>query len=273
LQFVAFPALLAGAKVVYTEHAKHSILKYPRLRRQARILSVLCSKVVCVSHDLKQFMVKDVGVKPSRIEVIHNGVDLERFTALEPDQKTNSKSELVIGTVARLTEAKDHGNLLRAFALVREKISQARLVLVGDGELRREIETMIRDLDLERSVDLLGKRSDIPKQLAHMDIFVLPSKREGFPVSIIEAMACAKPVVATDVGGVREIINDGEDGVIVPPEDHSSLATALLRLAQDFGLRERLGSKARLKAIEQFSEQAMMEKYQGLFNKTGGRVA
>ncbi len=273
LQFAVLPALMAGTKIIYTEHAKHSILRYPRLRWVAKIFSNACLKVVCVSKDLRDFMASTVGVRPSRLQVIHNGIDIERFSCSINEEIGRRNRNQVIGTVARLTEAKDHENLLCAFAAVRKVEPDVCLLLVGDGELREEVESMISSLRLEDAVEMTGKRSDIPQLLNGMDIFVLPSRREGFPVSIIEAMACGRAVVATDVGGVREIIDDGVDGIIVPPEDHQSLAAALAQLLQDQELRNRLALNARKKVVKLFSEQTMMGKYMRLFISAGGHLA
>ncbi|MDZ4165680.1 MAG: glycosyltransferase, partial [Smithellaceae bacterium] len=188
LQYVMPAALLAGVAVVYTEHARHSLGRHAWLRRMARLHGRLFGKMVCVSQNLRSFMIDVVGLRPDRIEVIPNGIDLSRFA--QPAQEPSRKSgDVVIGTVARLTEAKDHGNLLRAFATVRKESPDVRLLLVGDGELRQEIESLVSSLGLEDAVEMTGKRSDIPQLLADMDIFVLSSRREGFPVSIIEAMA------------------------------------------------------------------------------------
>ncbi len=270
LQYAVLPALLSGAKIIYTEHAKYSLSKSPTLKRKSRYLSLFTKKVVCVSYDMKSFMTNQVGVSPSRVEVIHNGVDLSDFSIRYQEDPPNKRKDVLIGTVARLSEPKDHGNLLRAFALVREKIPGVRLLLIGDGELRSDIELMIHQHGQEKNVDMLGRRSDIPELLAGMDIFVLPSKREGFPISILEAMACGKPVVATDVGGVKEIISSGNDGLIVPPEDHYSLAAAIIRIIEDIGLRKRLESGAVNKIVSNFSKEVMMQKYMNLFNSVGG---
>ena len=271
LQYAALPALLAGTKIFYTEHAKYTLSKSSMWRRKSRYLSLFAKRVVCVSNDMKNFLVDNIGIKPSRIEVIHNGVDLSSFNVFHLKSDAERENEgLVIGTVARLSEPKDHGNLLRAFALVLKKIPKVRLMLVGDGDLRADIEFMIRELGIEENVEMLGRRGDIPELLATMDIFVLPSKREGFPISILEAMACGKPVVATDVGGVSEIISNREDGIIVQPEDHESLAAALLQLLEDERFRKGLGSKAFDKALSSFGEEVMMKKYMNLFTSTGG---
>jgi len=271
LQYAIPAALLAGVALVYTEHARHSLGKHAWLRRLARLHGSLFGPMVCVSQNLRGFMIDEVGLKPERIEVIHNGIDLSSFT--QPTPGNGRTGGVVIGTVARLTEAKDHGNLLRAFAMVRREAPEVRLVLVGDGELREDIESMVSSLGLRDAVEMTGKRSDIPQLLAGMDIFVLPSRREGFPVSIIEAMAGGRAVVATDVGGVREILEDGADGIVVPPEDDASLASAILGLVRDPNGRARLGDNARQKAARDFSDQAMIRNYKRLFTSAGGARA
>ena len=272
LQYVMPAALLAGVAVVYTEHAKHSLSKHARLRRMANLHGRLFGKMVCVSENLRGFMIDVVGLRPDRIEVIPNGIDLSRF-AHSVHERIQQNEGVVIGTVARLTEAKDHGNLLRAFATVHNEMPDVRLRLVGDGELRQEVESLVSTLRLEDAVEMTGKRSDIPQLLAGMDIFVLPSRREGYPVSVIEAMACGRPVVATDVGGVREIIDDGVDGIVVPPEDSAALAAAMLALVRDPEGRSRLGKCAGRKACENFSDQAMVDNYIRLFASVGGARA
>lgn len=270
LQYAALPARLAGVKVIYTEHAKYSLGKSAKLKRNTKCLSRLADRVVCVSENLKNFMITEIGIRASRIEVIHNGVDLDTFR-VESKQipvKEDLK-KLLVGTVARLSEPKDHGNLLRAFAVAVSKRPELRLMLVGDGELRSSIQNMIQECDLEQHVEMLGRRSDIPELLEAMDLFVLPSRREGFPIAVLEAMACGKPVVATDVGGVSEIISNGEDGIIVPPENSNALADAILKLAADNELRDTIAAKGYQKVVSQFSEQAMMNKYLNLLLPSG----
>jgi glycosyltransferase involved in cell wall biosynthesis len=272
LQYVMPAALLAGVDVVYTEHARHSLGRHAWLRRLARWHGRLFGTMVCVSQNLRDFMIDVVGLRADRIAVIPNGIDVSAFSRPPKDHERDGDG-LIIGTVARMTEAKDHGNLLRAFAAIRGQEQGVRLLLVGDGELRGEIESLIASLGLGDAVELTGKRSDIAQLLAGMDIFVLSSRREGFPVSIIEAMASGRTVVATDVGGVREIIDDGVDGVIVPPEDDASLAAALLSLVRDPDRRSRLGASAEKRAAMNFSDQAMIRRYMRLFISFGGESA
>ncbi|MCJ8503132.1 glycosyltransferase [Desulfatitalea alkaliphila] len=270
LQYAAFPAKLAGVRLIYTEHAKYSLCKSRKLRRNARYFSLLVDKVVCVSNDLKNFLINDIGVNPYRVEVVHNGVNLSAF---QPKKiKTENRSDqdkLIIGTVARLSDPKDHTNLLHAFSQVVKIRPNLQLILVGDGELRPNIENMIQELNIWPHVKMLGRRSDIPDLLASMDLFVLASKREGFPIALLEAMACGKPVIATDVGGVKEIISNCEDGIIVQSESSEALAGAILKLSDDKALRDSIAARGYEKVQSNFSEQAMMEKYMKLLIPSG----
>jgi len=266
-----FPAKFSGTKIVYTEHAKYSINKYRKLKFAAKLLPNFVEKVVCVSEDLKDFFIRELDVSENSIEVIYNGVDLEIFR--ENNRSTHlkgiSNNASIIGNVARLSGPKDHFNLLVAFSKALKKNPNVMLVLVGDGELRPEIERTIDELQLFDKVILLGKRDDIPELLTGFDIFVLSSKREGFPISILEAMACSKPVIATNVGGVPEILTDGINGFVVPPENPDRLAEAILHLLKDKNLSEHM-AKNGLETVKQyFSKEIMMMRYRNLFAALG----
>lgn len=265
------PAKLAGVKIVYTEHAKQTISDLRLARFAATYFPYGIAKVVCVSENLRTFFLDVLGVAEKRLQVIHNGIDTERFRTERLPFPENVPTR-IIGCIARLTEAKDHGNLLEAFSLLVQSFSNVRLVLVGEGEMRRVIERKISDLGLERFVEMLGNRSDIPGLLAGLDIFVLPSKREGFPVSILEAMAAGRPVVATDVGGVCEVISSGENGLIVPPNDFKSLANALFILLDNPEKAIAMAIKGRNTVAKSFSVESMMNCYSNLFDEIGRNV-
>jgi len=258
-------AKLAGIKIVYTEHAKQTISEHSLARFAAKFFSYGTKKVVCVSENLRTFFLEKLGVADARIQVIHNGIDVDRFQ-MDQLSFSENRSKQVIGCIARLTEAKDHANLLEAFSLIVRKFKRVRLVLVGEGEMRRDIERKIDALGLSATVELLGNRNDIPDLLAGMDIFVLPSKREGFPVSILEAMAAGRPVVSTDVGGVSEVIVSGENGIIVPPANAEALADALLKLLNAPDMCRVMGSEGQLTVRTSFSVESMMNSYSSLFD-------
>ena len=140
-----------------------------------------------------------------------------------------------------------------------------KLWLVGDGPLRPAVEKAIVKMGLERKVLFLGIRDDVPQLLAASDVFVLSSDYEGVPLTVLEAMAAGKPVVATAVGGVPELIEDGETGILVPPRNPEALAQGILRLAKDASLRQRMGKAARERAQERFDISRTAREYEALY--------
>jgi glycosyltransferase involved in cell wall biosynthesis len=155
---------------------------------------------------------------------------------------------LVIGTVGNFTAKKDHATLLRAVALLRRAMPDVRLAVVGQGPLQRELRGRCRELGLEDSVVFTGYRDDATTLMGAFDVFALSSVYEGLSIALLEAMALARPVVVTRVGGNPEVVDDGKDGVLVPPGDPPRMAEALGRLLADRELRRRLGEAARRRA-------------------------
>jgi glycosyltransferase involved in cell wall biosynthesis len=154
----------------------------------------------------------------------------------------------VVGTVANFTVHKAHPDLLRAFEQVRRSVPDARLVLVGSGPEEGRVRRLARELGLDGTVLFTGARADVPRVAGVFDVFALSSIQEGLAIAVLEAMALGIPCVATDVGGVPEVVVDGEDGIIVPPRDPSALADAIVSLLRDPALRKRMGSAARRQA-------------------------
>lgn len=271
----ALPAArLAGVPVLYTEHASHSLTIMPKLRLFTRYAAPFTRKVICVSQQLYDFFI-NIGVAAEKLTVIANGVNLSAF---DPEGNKEAlpwtdcrRDDLfVFGTVGRLTSAKDHATLLRAFAEVSGLYSHARLLLVGDGELRRETEALVRRLRLEHKVHMSGMCTDVPAQLRAMDAFVLSSSREGMPMAVLEAMACALPVVSTDVGDIASLNREGERTRLVPARDPSALARAMRKILEDRNYREQLRSNGRRCVLEQYGSRSMAEKYIHLYQETGG---
>jgi glycosyltransferase involved in cell wall biosynthesis len=168
--------------------------------------------------------------------------------------------------VARLDYLKDHATAVRTLGQVARGRPDARLVLAGEGPEREGIEMLIREHDLGRQVRLLGMRTDVPRLLAAADAFLLTSISEGIPLTVIEAMAAGLPVVATAVGGLAEVVEEGKTGLLAPAGDDAALARNLLRLAEDPGLRAEMGRRGRERAFARFSEDQMVERYRQLYN-------
>jgi len=279
LSFVLPAALLAGVRVVYTEHAKHSLEQQPMLRRMVRLCVPFLHAVTCVSENLKSFMVERVGISDRRIEVIPNGVDLGRFTHEEGGSEAHGllpeswrgQDLTVFGNVARFSEAKDHPGLLRAFDKVRRRHPGARLLLVGDGETRPSIESLISELGLGKFVWLTGMRRDVPALLGLMDVFVLSSMREGMPISVLEAMAAGLPVLTTDVGGIGEVVQDGVTAKVVAPLDVPALAGGLEWMVENAAARAEMAARGKALVHGQYGHERMVARYFKLYADAGRR--
>jgi glycosyltransferase involved in cell wall biosynthesis len=260
-----------GRPVVATVHGKNY---YPDVFR--RRLAYRCvgrsAAMVAVSAEIQRFLQERAGVAGSLAAVIRNGVDAGRFT---PDSvvRQRVRSELgihgdrpVLGCFGSHYPVKGQAHLLEAMARVSASRPDARLLLAGRGPLQGELQRRARTLGLENAVRFLGFRDDIPGLLQAIDVFVLPSLSEGLPLALLEAMANGKPIVATRVGGVPEVIADGESGLLVRPGSPDDLAAAVLRLLADRGLAARLGQTARERASRDHTLTAMVRAYQDLYD-------
>jgi glycosyltransferase involved in cell wall biosynthesis len=199
------------------------------------------------------------GFPRERIVCFANAVDVNRFRPTTPAGKAEAKSALglpkdraVIGTVARLVERKGIDVLLQAFGIVRQS-HRVHLVIVGDGPLGKELRALAHELRMEDSISWLGFQADPVKWLQAMDVFALPSRLEGSPNAVLEAMATGLPIVATTIGGVVDILEEGRTGFLISPDDRDALAGALDRLLRNARLRADLGCRARNRAVEVFS--------------------
>lgn len=222
------------------------------------------------------------GVIPAdKAVVVPNGIDLTRFAARRPEATVRLLDELrlpagstLFGSVGRLNEAKQQHLILQALRTLLDDGVAASLVLVGDGELRGALEQECDRLDLRRSVRFLGPRSDVPDLLAAMDVFLLPSRTEGYSLALVEASAAALPIIASAVGGNGEIVQDGLSGLLIPSGDVGRLAQAMKALAQDPARRDELGRHGRDWAVREGSLDAMWERYMALYaRRVPGKAA
>jgi glycosyltransferase involved in cell wall biosynthesis len=209
-----------------------------------RLVRPLTTTVVCVAEETRKQGLAAHACDPRRTVVIPNAVDVQSFCPTSG----GSRPAQIVG-VGRFAYPKDFTTLLAALARVR---APCHAVLAGDGPALPAVAAAVQAGGLSERVELLGARADIPELLARSDVFVLSSRSEGFPVSILEAMAAGLPVVATDVGGVAEAVEDGETGFLVPAADSEALARALERLVSDADLRRRLGAAGRARALRLF---------------------
>lgn len=217
-----------------------------------------------VSQEATDSLIRKGAFKKSNVMTVHNGIDLSKFEKVSSSQALDQNVINLI-SVGRFNDQKDYPNLINAFAELKKNITtNIRLTIVGDGELRAQIEAMIKQLDLDNDIVLLGRRSDIPELLSQADIFVLASKHEGLPTVVIEAMACECYVIATDCGGSAEIV--GDTGQLVPIQDSKALATAL-QAAISLSSKDRMQNnrKARARVEQLFSLETSVRKWLSLY--------
>lgn len=214
------------------------------------------AKPVGLSPEIRTTIAEVYGLPEEEIPFVYNGLDLSLCVPKESYDIGQTASLLHIG---RLSEQKNHEGLLMAYKLLRESYPQCHLHLVGEGELREQVEALVRELSLEENITFHGLQSDVHPFLHNADIFLLPSRYEGMPMTIIEAMATGLPIVATEVGGVPDMVTNGESAMLTPCEP-AAVADACLKLLQNPELREKLGSNA-LRESEKFSAMKMAESY------------
>jgi glycosyltransferase involved in cell wall biosynthesis len=231
-----------------------------------RTLSPLADAIVCVSRYDHDLALSRRVASARRLHVIHNGVDVPPGAPRGP----LPQRPLAVCT-ARLAEPKNVSTLLRALAL--PPAAAWRLRVLGDGPRRAQLERLRDGLGLAGRVELLGERRDVPTHLAAADAFVLPTRWEGFPYSVLEAMAAGLPVVASRVGGVPEQVLDGRTGTLVEPGDADGLADALGRLAADGPRARALGAAGRDLARRRFGLRRMLDRYDALLGSLAARGA
>ncbi len=263
-------AWLAGVPVICS--ALHSTGLPDRVERLNRLLEPITDAFIAVARPHAQFLAEHEGCPARKVRVIPNGVDVERFRPMPPSTALRDAVRLpdkapVAAIVAALRPEKNHRLFLQAAAAVLEQMPQARFLIVGDGPQRQALEHAAIELGIAPAVRFLGTRRDIPEILALCDVFVLSSHMEANPVSILEAAACGKPVVATRVGSVPETVRDGKTGYLVPPGDAPALADRILRLFRSPAAARAMGQAGRQTVVKLWSIQNMVQGYQDLIEE------
>ena len=258
-------AALSGVPIrIFTVHgwafSAHTGIASALYKRAEQVMRPLTTITICVAESERAAGLATRACDPERTIVIRNGVDADVAAV----STRSDGAEPTIVAVGRLQRPKDPLTLARALGRVRASFSA---VIVGEGPDRPRLEAEIRRLGLERAVALAGDRSDVADMLARADVFVLSSNSEGLPLSILEAMAAALPVVASSVGGVPEAVEDGDTGLLVPPRDPVRLAAALERLLVDPALRRRLGANGRDRVREHFGLEAFQQAHVDVYRR------
>lgn len=263
-------ALFLPARRIHTYHGIHYLNFAPGFRRALlttvdRMLLLLTDTVICVAHHDFHAGVKAGVVRKDRGVVIFNGIDVRRFAARGRAPAKRARRSLVVGTVGRLHVQKGQRHLLEAAAELLRKYPGISFRIIGDGDLRKELENRAAQLGIAERVAFLGAQSDIRKELHSWDVFALPSLWEGFPLVLLEAMAAGKPVVATSVNGVTEMLESGREGLLIPPGDSASLAGAIQRMIDDRDFAASCGRRAVARVRSEFSEDVMIRRIEDVY--------
>ncbi len=228
-------------------------------------------RIVAVSDDIKKDMLR-YRIPEKKIIVIDNGIDIERFSSEISTE--NIKEEFgingnikVIGTIGSLKIEKGHIYLLKGAKEIIKKYKDIKFFIIGDGPLRKQLEDEAKNLGIEKNVIFTGLRNDVPELLSIMDVFVLPSIKEGLPMVLLEAMAAKKPVVATRVGAVPKVIENDENGILIGPKDVSGLEKAIITLINNKEKAHDLAFKGYTKVKKYFSSENMCRRYLNLYQE------
>ena len=239
-----------------------------------KVTSCMVDHYITVSDSVKEYLMNKANILPEKITTIHNGVALNgkspRGKGSGPGPFGLEHNDSVVLSVGRLHQQKGYDYLIRAIATVKGEVPTVKALIVGEGEEENDLKNLVKSLDLSKEVIFTGLCRDVEKLLNFTGLFVLPSLWEGMPNAVLEAMSAAKPVVATRVGGVPELVVDGETGILVPPEDPDSLARAIVELLRNNERAQRMGNAGRKRVQKHFSLTAMVSKtdhlYQELLN-------
>ncbi len=224
-----------------------------------RLLAPWTTQGIAVSNAVGDFMTTARGLPRAKVEVVYNGIPESFCEGANREERRRVAAELgvspgrpVIGIVGRLHPIKGQVEFVKAAAIVRERIPEAQFLVVGDGDFRSQLELIVEQENLETHVRFVGHRNDVRQVLSVLDILVISSHSEGFSLSAAEAMAAGKAVVAMKVGGIPEVIRGEQTGLLVPPRDERAMAAAIVRLIEDDGLRQELGSRAMAECQRRF---------------------
>ena len=236
-----------------------------------RELTPHMDRLIAVSRAIERKLVDEQRTQ-TPVSLIYNGVDLDRYDHQEPcctlaEEYGMEPGSQIVGVVARLEPEKGHPTLLEAWPLVLRAVPDVYLLIVGEGSRRDALEAQARELRIAHRVVFTGRRDDVPAVTAALDVAVLPSYREAQGMVILEAMALSRPVVASNVGGIPEMIEDGVSGLLVPPHDPDELAAAIIRLLKNHSLADMLGRTGHDMVHDRFCIELMVEAIESIYDE------
>jgi glycosyltransferase involved in cell wall biosynthesis len=268
--YASMASVITGTPIVTTVHGKSYYPDKCHRRLAYRFVSKR-STMVAVSNDIRQFLVTNIGINDDNVMTIHNGIE---FNLYHPDNfpSDNIRSDLniarnqpVIVSVGNLYPVKGHFYLLKALKIIKKQFHNIILIIAGRGNLLGELQKQASELNIHQNVLFLGFREDIHAILHAADIFILPSISEGLPLAALEAMACEKPVVASNVGGIPEVVIDRQTGLLVPARNPDSIAQKVQLLLRNNNFASKLGKRGRIRAETEFSVTKMVGRYVSLY--------
>ena len=236
-----------------------------------RELTPYMDRLIAVSRSIERKLIDEQRTTVP-VSLIYNGVDLERYDHQEPcctlpEEYGMEPGSQIVGVVARLEPEKGHPTLLEAWPLVLRQVPESYLLIVGEGSRREALEAQARELRIAHRVVFTGRRDDVPAVTAALDVAVLPSYREAQGMVILEAMALSRPVVASNVGGIPEMIEDGVTGLLVPPHDPDALAGAIVRLLKNHSLADMLGRAGHDMVHDRFCIELMVDAVTAIYDE------
>ena len=228
---------------------------------------------IAASDAIRLILLGD-GVPAERTITVHEGIDVDHVKSA-PAVNVHAAFWLphhapVVGSVAALVPHKGQRHLIEAARLVVREVPDARFIILGEGELREQLERQIREHHLEKHVFLPGFRTDVVGCIKGFDVFAMSSVTEGLGTSLLDAMACSKPIVATNVGGIPEVVMDGDTGLLVAPRDHTAMAGGIVRLLADEGLRARMGQAGFARVRDRFTVERMISETAAVYARVAG---
>jgi glycosyltransferase involved in cell wall biosynthesis len=257
------PVIISSVRVMGGEQKWHHFID--------RVTAFMADHVVAVSDGVKEHVVRNAHLPERKVSTIYNGVVVGNIAAIDASALMNDiglkAAERILIAAGRLHRQKGYDLLLQALSVVQESFPGVKLLILGEGEEEKSLKKLAHSLELSEKVLFLGLRSDVDRLLHCSEIFVLSSRWEGFPNVLLEAMAAGKPVVATAVGGVQELVVDQLTGILVPPQDATALADAIMLLLSDKKRALAMGASGWERVLQRFSMDAMLSKTESLYHE------
>ncbi len=264
-----------GCRIFYTAHSRREVdVMGGSWRVLGGVLIRLSDGAIGISHDVSEAVRRQFRLPEAKVLTLTNAVDHSRFT-VDIDVRAKRRElgigekDRVIGCVGNLRWDKNYPNLIRAFRMLGERVSGVRLLIAGEGKRKKDLERLIGEMGLEGRVLLLGAREDVPEIMKVMDVYCLSSFREGLPLSLLEAMSARLPVVGTDVPGIRDVIVDGNTGLLVPSDDPRKLSEALFKVLTDGGLARGISERGFRYVLREHGSERWVAEYETLFSLNG----